>query len=57
MNRKLNPYIETIFLMPSEKYIFVSSSLVKEIAMLKGDISKLAPPLVAEALQKKLAKK
>ncbi len=57
MNRKLNPSIETIFLMPSEKYIFVSSSLVKEIATLKGDISKLAPPLVAKALHKKLARK
>jgi pantetheine-phosphate adenylyltransferase len=57
MNRKLNPSIETIFLMPSEKYIFVSSSLVKEIATLKGDISKLAPPLVAKALRKKLARK
>lgn len=56
-NRKLNPNIETIFLMPSERYIFISSSLVKEIAMLKGDISKLAPPLVAKALRKKLAKK
>lgn len=57
MNRKLNPSIETIFLMPSEKYIFVSSSLVKEIATLRGDISKLAPPLVAKALRKKLARK
>ena len=57
MNRKLNPSIETIFLMPSEKYIFVSSSLVKEIATLKGDISKLAPLLVAKALHKKLARK
>lgn len=56
MNRKLNPNIETIFLMPSEKYIFISSSLVREIAALKGDISKLAPPSVAKALQKKFAK-
>lgn len=53
MNRKLAPQLETVFLMPSEKYIFVSSSLVKEIAALKGDISSLVPPLVAEALQKK----
>ncbi len=54
MNRKLAPGIETIFLMPSEKYIFVSSSLAKEIAALKGDISKLVPPLVTKALQKKI---
>jgi pantetheine-phosphate adenylyltransferase len=53
MNRKLAPKVETVFLMPSEKYIFVSSSLVKEIAALNGDISGLVPPLVAEALQKK----
>jgi len=53
MNRKLAPRLETVFLMPSEKYIFVSSSLAKEIAALKGDISGLVPPLVAEALQKK----
>jgi pantetheine-phosphate adenylyltransferase len=54
MNRKLAPRIETIFLMPSEKYIFVSSSLAKEIASLKGDISKLVPPIVADALHKKI---
>jgi len=53
MNRKLAPRLETVFLMPSEKYIFVSSSLAKEIAALNGDISGLVPPLVAEALQKK----
>ena len=57
MNRNLEPKIETIFLMPAEKYIFVSSSLAKEIAGLKGDISKLVPPLVAEALHKKIFKK
>ncbi|UCF71803.1 MAG: pantetheine-phosphate adenylyltransferase [candidate division WOR-3 bacterium] len=55
MNRKLAPGVETVFLMPSEKYIFVSSSLAKEIAALKGDISGLVPRLVAEALQKKLS--
>jgi len=54
MNRKLAPKIETVFLMPSEKNIFVSSSLVKEIAALRGDISKLVPPAVAKALHKKL---
>jgi pantetheine-phosphate adenylyltransferase len=55
-NRKLAPKIETIFLMPSEKYIFVSSSLAKEIAALQGDISKLVPPVVVEALRKKLTR-
>ncbi|KPK63468.1 phosphopantetheine adenylyltransferase [candidate division WOR_3 bacterium SM23_42] len=56
-NRKLAPLIETIFLMPSEKYIFVSSSLVKEITALNGDVSKMVPPLVAKALRRKLARK
>ncbi|MEO0184909.1 MAG: pantetheine-phosphate adenylyltransferase [candidate division WOR-3 bacterium] len=54
MNRNLNAEIDTLFLMPSEKYIFVSSSLVKEIAALGGDISKLVPPVVQRRLIKKL---
>ncbi len=57
MNRKLAPNIETIFLMPSEKYIFISSSLAKEIASLNGNISYLVPLVVAKALRKKLKKK
>jgi pantetheine-phosphate adenylyltransferase len=57
MNRKLAPKIETIFLMPSEKYIFISSSLVKEIAALNGDISHLVPATVAKELRRKLSKK
>jgi pantetheine-phosphate adenylyltransferase len=54
-NRKLAPRIETIFLMPSEKYIFISSSLVREIASLGGDVSHLVPPVVAFALKKKFS--
>lgn len=57
MNRKLAPGIETVFLMPSEKYIFISSSLVREIAALNGDVSHLVPPVVARALKKKLKKR
>uniref|UniRef100_A0A7V0Z5I8 Phosphopantetheine adenylyltransferase n=1 Tax=candidate division WOR-3 bacterium TaxID=2052148 RepID=A0A7V0Z5I8_UNCW3 len=53
MNRKLKPEIETLFLMPSENYIFISSSLVKEIASLGGDVSKLVPPIVRKNLIKK----
>jgi len=56
MNRKLASEIETIFLMPSEQYIFISSSLAKEIASLGGDISHLVPDTVAKALRKKLKK-
>ncbi|MCS7245742.1 MAG: pantetheine-phosphate adenylyltransferase [candidate division WOR-3 bacterium] len=54
MNRKLYSNIETIFLMPSEEYFFLSSSLVKEVAMLKGNIDNLVPKVVKEALIKKL---
>jgi pantetheine-phosphate adenylyltransferase len=50
MNRKLAPNIETIFLTPSEHLMFVSSTLVKEIAILKGDISKFVPSNVTKAL-------
>jgi pantetheine-phosphate adenylyltransferase len=42
--------------MPSEKYIFISSSLVKEIAALHGDISMLVPTVVAKALREKLVR-
>lgn len=50
MNRNLAPDIESVFLMPSEEYSFISSSLVKEVAMLSGDVSKFVHPLVNEAL-------
>lgn len=53
MNKKLNNNIESIFLTPSESYAFLSSSLVKEIAELGGDISKFVNPEVRAALKKK----
>ena len=51
MNRYLSPQIETVFLAPADKYMFVSSTLVKEIALLNGDIRSFVHPLVANALQ------
>lgn len=54
MNRKLDEKIETIFMMPREKYTFISSRIVKEIARLGGDVSPFVPPHVAAALKKKL---
>ena len=54
MNRKLNPEMETMFLMPDEKYSYVSSSLVREIARLGGDVSHFLHPLVHDALLKQL---
>ena len=54
MNRSLAPDIESIFLTPKESLIYVSSSLIKEISDLKGDISKFVHPTVAQALRAKL---
>ena len=54
MNRKLSPEIETLYLMPSEQYTYISSSLVKEVAALDGDISKFVHPHVNIALKAKL---
>ena len=51
MNRRLRPEIETLFLTPSEEFSFISSSLVREIAMLGGDVSAFVPPEVAMALK------
>jgi len=53
MNRRLAPEIESLFLTPSEQYAFISSSLVKEVASLGGNITEFVHPLVAEALQDK----
>ncbi|RDH82950.1 MAG: pantetheine-phosphate adenylyltransferase [endosymbiont of Galathealinum brachiosum] len=53
MNRHLAAEIETLFLTPSEKSSFISSSLVKEIASHKGDVSEFVHPLVVDALQEK----
>jgi pantetheine-phosphate adenylyltransferase len=51
MNRFLNSDIESLFLMPAEKYMYVSSSLVREIASLGGDVSGFVPPPVVDALR------
>lgn len=54
MNRRLDPKIETVFMMPAESYSYLSSRLVKEVAQLGGDVSGLVPPIVARALAGKL---
>lgn len=51
MNRNLAPDIESIFLMPADEYSFISSSLVKEVASLGGDVSNFVHPIVYKALQ------
>jgi pantetheine-phosphate adenylyltransferase len=53
MNRRLHAEIETLFLTPDEKYSFISSSLVREIARLGGDVSGFVHPAVQAALKKK----
>jgi len=53
MNRKLDPRFETVFLMPSEQYVYLHSSLVREVFALGGDISLLVPPPVLAAFRKR----
>ena len=53
MNRKLNPEIETLFMMPAEKYTYVSSRLIKGVFQLGGDVTALVPPMVVERLKAK----
>ena len=54
-NRRLNETIETVFLMPSEKYSFLSSTLIREAASLGGDVSSFVPAFVAKRLKERLA--
>ncbi len=56
MNRRLNPDIETIFLMPSEEYSFLTSTMVKEIASFGGSVKGLVPEVVEKALKEKFKK-
>ncbi|HEX4975705.1 MAG TPA: pantetheine-phosphate adenylyltransferase [Pseudomonadales bacterium] len=53
MNRQLAPNVESVFLTPSDHLSYISSSLVKEIASLGGDVSKFVPPVVNEALRER----
>ena len=53
MNRRLQPGLETVFMMPAEAYSYVSSRLVKEVFQLGGPISGLVPPLVEERMRQK----
>jgi len=53
MNRNLYPEMETVFLTPSEQHMFISATLVREIAALGGDVSEFVHPLVAKKLKAK----
>ena len=53
MNRNLYPEMETLFLTPSEQHMFISATLVREIALLGGDVAEFVHPLVAKRLKQK----
>jgi pantetheine-phosphate adenylyltransferase len=55
MNQRLEPGIQTVFMMPSEAYSYVSSRLVKEVARLGGDVTGLVPPEVVSRLKRRFA--
>ncbi len=55
MNRKLDPDLETIFMMPAEAYSYLSSRLVREIVHLDGKVTGLVPPLIERRLREKIA--
>ena len=56
-NKKLSPEIETIFLVPSLKYMYLSSSMIRQLASLGGPLHDFVPPNVAEAMMRKYGKK
>lgn len=56
MNRQLMPDVETVFLTPSDQYQFISSTFVREIASLGGEVSKFVSPLVRERLAERIAR-
>ena len=56
MNRNLYPDVETVFLTPAEQYLFISATMVREIAVLGGNVEKFVQPLVVQRLAEKLAK-
>ena len=55
MNRKLDPQIDTLFMMTGEKYFYISSRFVRDVARLGGDVSGLVPPVVQAALEARFA--
>lgn len=57
MNRRLDSSVETVFMMPSEEYSFITSTIVKEVASYGGDVSSLVPGVVVKQLKRKFPKK
>lgn len=56
MNRKLYPQVESVFLTPSEQFMFISSTLVREVAMLGGDVTQFVSPYIQASINNKLKK-
>ena len=56
MNRNLSPEVETLFLTPAEKYTFISSTIVREVAKFGGDVSQFVHPIVLARMHAKLAR-
>lgn len=56
MNRRLNPAVETIFLAPATEYVFLSSSMVKEVWSLGGDVLPFVPPAILRAFEQRKAR-
>jgi len=54
MNRKLYPEVETVFMTPGEEYMFLSATLVREISVMGGDVSKFVSPVIAQRLKLKI---
>jgi pantetheine-phosphate adenylyltransferase len=56
MNRRLAPGVETLFLTPSDKYLFLSATIVREIAVLGGDVTSFVHPITVERMRAKIGK-
>lgn len=54
MNRSMNPEVDTVFLMSDARYLYISSSLIKNAALFGGDVEKMVPPCVFQALKEKI---
>ena len=57
MNRGMDPSVEVVFLTPSEKYLFISATIVREVAFFGGDFARFVHPAVADALRRKVAER
>ena len=57
MNRGMDPSVEVVFLTPSEKYLFISATIVREVAFFGGDFGRFVHPVVADALKRKVAER